>query len=105
MAIFLISLAGLPPLAGFFGKFYLFAMVMRDPGMVWLVAIGLAGSLVSLYYYLVVVRTMFVDSAPSEVTTIETGWTEKLLLSLLGAVILLLGLFPNLLLSRIEASL
>lgn len=105
LAIFLISLAGLPPLAGFFGKFYLFAMVMRDPGMVWLVAIGLAGSLVSLYYYLVVVRTMFVDSAPSEVTTIETGWTEKLLLSLLGAVILLLGLFPNLLLSRIEASL
>ena len=105
MAIFLVSLAGLPPLAGFFGKFYLFAMVMRDQGMVWLVAIALAGSLVSLYYYLVVVRTMFVDSPPSEVTTIETGWTERLLLSLLGAVVLLLGLVPNLLLSRIEASL
>src|SRR5208337_2105585 len=52
-----------------------------------------------------VVRTMFVDSPPSEVTTIETGWTERLLLSLLGAVVLLLGLVPNLLLSRIEASL
>jgi NADH:ubiquinone oxidoreductase subunit 2 (subunit N) len=72
---------------------------------VWLVAIGLAGSLVSLYYYLIVVRTMFVDSPPSEVTTIETGWIEYLLLSLLGAAVVLLGLVPNLLLSRIEASL
>src|SRR6185369_2957918 len=49
MAIFLFSLAGLPPLAGFIGKFYLLAVV------------GLVNSLVALYYYARIVRTMFLD--------------------------------------------
>src|SRR6266404_5293039 len=52
MAIFLLSLAGLPPLAGFFGKFYLFSVALRsgaNHGLLWLVALALFGSLVSLY--------------------------------------------------------
>ena len=104
MAVFLLSLAGLPPLAGFFGKFYLFAVAMRGNGMLWLVVIGLAGSLVSLYYYLIVVRTIFVDLPTEGVTTLQIAWTEKLVLFLLGAALLLLGLAPNLLLGRIEIS-
>src|SRR5438552_17388238 len=68
MSIFLLSLAGLPPLAGFFGKFYLFSAAFRaggNHGLLWLVAVALFGSFVSLYYYLIPLKVMFVDS-PSE---------------------------------------
>ena len=64
MAIFMLSLAGLPPLAGFFGKFYLFSAAMRaggNHGLLWLVALALFGSLISLYYYLLVLKVIFVD--------------------------------------------
>src|SRR6202171_6080056 len=71
MAIFMLSLAGLPPLAGFFGKFYLFSAAMRadqNHGLLWLVVIALFGSLISLYYYLIVLKVIFVDE-PSPSTT------------------------------------
>ena len=62
MAIFMLSLAGLPPLAGFFGKFYLFSAALRtgdNHGLLWLVALALFGSLISLYYYLIVLKVDF----------------------------------------------
>src|SRR5947199_1979782 len=64
MAIFLLSVAGLPPLAGFFGKFYLFSVALRagtNHGLLWLVALALLGSFISLYYYLIVLKAIFVD--------------------------------------------
>jgi NADH:ubiquinone oxidoreductase subunit 2 (subunit N) len=76
---------------------------MREHALLWLVVIGLAGSLVSVYYYLVIVRTMFVDAPAHELTAIRIGWIEKFLLFVLGTVVLVLGLFPDLLLSRIQA--
>src|SRR5882757_8597056 len=66
MSIFLLSLAGLPPLAGFFGKFYLFSAAFRaggNHGLLWLVAVALFGSFVSLYYYLIVLKVIFVDQS------------------------------------------
>src|SRR6266850_5094802 len=71
MAIFFLSLAGLPPLAGFFGKFYLFSAAFRaggNHGLLWLVAVALFGSFVSLYYYLIVLKIIFVDQSPDSVT-------------------------------------
>src|SRR5437870_5287925 len=62
MSTFMLSLAGLPPLAGFFGKFYLFSAAMRagdNHGLLWLVALALFGSLISLYYYLIVLKMIF----------------------------------------------
>src|SRR6267154_515287 len=66
MAVFMLSLAGLPPFAGFFGKFYLFSAAFRagtNHGLLWLVALALFGSLISLYYYLIVLKVIFVDKA------------------------------------------
>src|SRR5512143_475791 len=60
MAIFLFSLTGLPPLAGFVGKFYLFAAVVRQQ-FYFLALVGVINSVISLYYYARVVRTMFLD--------------------------------------------
>src|SRR5262249_46864349 len=50
MTIFLLSLTGLPPMAGFVGKFYLFGAVMKS-GLYWLAIVGVLNSVVSLYYY------------------------------------------------------
>ncbi len=63
MAIFLFSLTGLPPLAGFIGKFYIFYAVVAKGGF-WLLALGVLGvlnSVVSLYYYANIAKTMFFE--------------------------------------------
>lgn len=58
MALFLFSLAGMTPLAGFFGKYYVFKLAV-DHGMVWLVIVAVLNSFVSAYYYLRVVATLY----------------------------------------------
>ena len=63
IAIGLFSLAGLPIFAGFTAKFYLFAAV-ADGGFLWLAAVAIFTSLVSLYYYLQVMRQMYIEPAP-----------------------------------------
>ena len=65
LAISLLSLAGLPPMAGFFAKFYLFAAAYQA-GLVWLVVLGLLNSAISLYYYTYVIRQMYLVAPPSE---------------------------------------
>jgi NADH-quinone oxidoreductase subunit N len=76
MAIFMLSLAGLPPLAGFFGKFYLFAAALstgENQGLLWLVALAFFGSLISLYYYLQVLKVIFVDDAATDAIDAHAG--------------------------------
>ncbi|MBL8057945.1 MAG: NADH-quinone oxidoreductase subunit N, partial [Anaerolineales bacterium] len=53
-----LSLGGIPPLAGFFGKFYLFTSVMQS-GLVWLAIVGVLNAIVSLYYYLIVLKVVY----------------------------------------------
>ena len=103
MVVFLLSLAGLPPLVGFFGKFYLFAAAFRaDPGLLWLVALALAGSLVSLYYYLAVLKVILVDdSVESPADSSPVSGLHQILIAILAALTLALGLFPNALLAFI----
>src|SRR4029077_14674316 len=104
MAVFMLSLAGIPPLAGFFGKFYLFSAALRagpNHALLWLVALGLVGSFVSLYYYLLVLKAIFVD-APSlagaePMEHIRSDSLQGATVTLLAAAVLFLGVMPNIL--------
>ena len=111
MAIFMLSLAGIPPLAGFFGKFYLFSAALHagaNQALLWLVALGLVGSFVSLYYYLLVLKAIFVDvssvasAEPRE--RMRAVSLQESTVTLLGAAVVLLGVMPNILASRILAA-
>jgi len=67
MGLFLVSLTGLPPTAGFIGKFYLFAAVIKaGPQFYWLAVVGLVNSVISLYYYARVLRAMFLNKPDKE---------------------------------------
>ena len=113
MAIFMLSLAGIPPLAGFFGKFYLFSAALHavgNQGLLWLVALGLVGSFVSLYYYLLVLKAIFVDEPPIAAAPSVDGIgilcdiVQQATVSLLAAAVVLLGVMPNVLASQILAA-
>src|SRR5437762_3961450 len=109
MSIFFLSLAGLPPLAGFFGKFYLFSAAFRaggNHGLLWLVAIALFGSFVSLYYYLIVLKVIFVDKKPESATAGNgPDFSSRITVTLLAAVVLVVGIMPQTLAAKIIASL
>jgi len=101
LMVFLLSLAGIPPLAGFFGKFYVFTVAVgaepKELGLLWLVVLALAMSAVSLYYYLRVLKQTYVAPA-DEAPAIVLPWTDRLLLAGAALGVLLLGALPGLLL-------
>jgi proton-translocating NADH-quinone oxidoreductase chain N len=102
MMLFLLSLAGIPPLAGFVGKVNLFVAAVRE-GFIWLVVVGVLNSVVSLYYYLQVVRQMYLLPPTSEEpVNIPRPITMTLLVSVAG--VLVLGVYPSLLLPLIQAA-
>ena len=105
MLIFILSLAGIPPLGGFFGKFYLFvAAVGRDPrqfGMLWLVGIGIAMSAVSLYYYLILLKHMYVHKARNA-ERLPTPTYLNVALAVVAVAIIYLGLNPQPLLALLR---
>src|SRR5438552_11830612 len=112
MAIFMLSLAGIPPLAGFFGKFYLFSAALRaggNNGLLWLVALALFGSFISLYYYLIVLKVIFVDQPSTEASLKPEPFMSDLLqqitIVVLAAAVLFFGIMPATLASRILAAL
>ncbi len=70
MAIGMFSLAGLPFFAGFTTKFYLFTAAANE-GLLWLAGLAIVNSLISLYYYLVVIRHMYIQSAPAPERELE----------------------------------
>ena len=80
MMIFLISLAGIPPFAGFFGKWLLFTAVIEQ-GYYWLALVGLLNSVVSLYYYARIVKAMFLEDAGEETDRVSFSTGTFALLS------------------------
>ena len=97
-AVFLFSLTGLPPFAGFAGKWYLFVAVMErvpGPGGFWYAVLALVGALntaVSLYYYARIVRAMFLE-APFTEERVASPWGYQVMLGGFSALILVFGIW------------
>lgn len=102
---FLLSLAGIPPLAGFFGKLFVFSAAI-DADLVWLAVIGLMNSVLGAYYYLKVIVTMYMrEPAPGAAiaTPMRSGYVSTALI-LAALLVLGIGLLPNLSLSTAIAA-
>ncbi len=93
LAVFMFSMAGIPPLAGFFGKLYVFLAAIES-GLYTLAVIGVVTSVVGAYYYLRIVKVMFFDE-PAEAFDGPIEWEMKAILTVTGAVILLFFVLPG----------
>jgi NADH-quinone oxidoreductase subunit N len=94
MTIFMLSLGGIPPTAGFFGKFYLFRAALENRTLLVLVVIGVLNSVVSVAYYLRVITAMYfreVGREPQPIQSRSMSWA--ILIAVL--VTLALGIVPN----------
>jgi NADH-quinone oxidoreductase subunit N len=102
MLLFMLSLGGIPPTAGFMGKFWLFGAAI-DAGSIWLAVIGVLNSAISLYYYIRVIVFMYLKK---ETVGSEPKTSAPLALALGVAVVgtLLLGIYPRQLFEIAEAS-
>lgn len=92
LAVFLISLTGLPPTAGFIGKWYLFSALL-DARWIGLAVIGVLNSVISLYYYARILRYMFLREPEAQSVSIKVSYTEKIILLILVVPSLLFGLY------------
>lgn len=94
LSIFLLSLMGMPPTAGFAGKFYIFAGAIKS-GYIWLAIIGVLNSAVSLYYYLRVMVSMYFKDAEEDFSwaVMNTGAAISIVIAVAG--VLLLGILPG----------
>ena len=94
MVMFLLSLAGIPPLIGFVAKFYVFASAVNSQQYLWLAIVGILNSVVSVYYYMNIARRMFfVESGDSSAVEMDSYTAGVIVIT--SAATLLLGLFPE----------
>lgn len=93
LTIALLSLAGIPFTAGFFGKFYIFSAALQN-GFLWLVITGVVGSFISLYYYFRPIINMYMKPGGEQLLTISKPY--KAILVLLTVLIIVLGILPGL---------
>jgi NADH-quinone oxidoreductase subunit N len=94
MTVALLSLAGIPPLAGFFGKYLLLSLAV-GAGQIALVALAITTSVIGIYYYFKIILAMYFKSENDSQLTIS--FSEKLLLLVLIVIVFVLGIFPDLL--------
>jgi NADH-quinone oxidoreductase subunit N len=93
MALFMLSLTGIPPTAGFFGKFYIFGAAINN-GLLWLAIVGIVNSTISLYYYVAVIRAMYLLPPASSERIAETP-ALGVALAITGVATLVMGIFPQ----------
>ncbi len=102
LAVFVLSLAGIPPLAGFFGKFAVFAAVLRLGGLSgpagWLALLAIALSAVALYYYLLILKQALVAKPAADAAPVKVPLPAACALLISAALLVILGVFPSLIL-------
>ena len=95
----MVSLAGIPPLAGFFGKFLLLKAVVeqgaKNSAYYWLVGIAIVGVVISLYYYFGVIRAVYWSKDPTDLSPVQVSQPARAVLLVCVGGMLYLGLFPN----------
>jgi len=94
MAVFMFSLAGIPPLAGFIGKFYIFSAAVKQ-GFIWLTIIGVLNSLIAVYYYLRVTVVMYMRDPVKEVGALPFSLPMMLALIITAFFTLHMGILPS----------
>jgi len=102
MLLLLASMIGIPPLAGFYAKWAVLTAVVAS-GEAWLAIVAVLLSVVGAFYYLRVIRLMYFEE-PEEVVPVTAGFDVRLVLSLNGLAVLILGIFPNSLLALCAAA-
>ena len=94
MALFMFAMAGIPPTAGFFGKYYIFSAAI-DRGLTWLAVVGVLNSALSLYYYLRVVVYMYMRKPKADAAPVFDDWGVRVVLFVSVVVTIWLGLGPS----------
>lgn len=94
MAVFMLSLTGVPPTALFVGKLFLFASAIHS-GLLWLAVVGILNSVISLYYYVGVIRAMYLQAAPEGARPLRESLLARLVLGVTVAGTLALGVYPE----------
>ena len=89
IAIIMLSMAGIPPLAGFFGKFYIFIAAI-DSGLFLLAILGVLSSVISAYYYLRIIKIMYFDEV--NISNVQIN-TSKKSISIIFVSIIFISLF------------
>lgn len=111
LGVFVLSLAGIPPLAGFFSKFYVFAGAMKvaaaggQPGLLWLVGLGAATTCISFYYYLRILKAVFVEEPSGPSPRSVAGGVESWTVMVSAVVVVVVGCLPALLLGPLRGAL
>ena len=97
MMLAMFSLGGIPPFAGFFSKFFIFSAALQEGSvaMYVLVLIALINTIVSLYYYLLVVKAMFINTNDAPIASFKSHWSERAGLLICVAGILVAGLISS----------
>jgi NADH-quinone oxidoreductase subunit N len=91
LAIALFSLGGIPPTAGFFGKFFLL-LAGAGKGNYLLIVIAALNMVISLYYYLRVIKAMFMDANDNPIEKVQAGWSPKIAMAICVAGVIITGL-------------
>lgn len=94
MLLCLLSLAGIPPVAGFVSKFYLF-MAVIDKGLIWLAFVGIGMSMVSVYYYLIVAKAMYLGKPKETAEPIKISTGNQIALAICVVSVILFGIYPT----------
>jgi NADH-quinone oxidoreductase subunit N len=93
LAVFMFSLAGIPPFAGFFGKYYVFIAAIKAD-LVWLAIVGVVSSVISVYFYLRIVVLMYFKDAETEIS-LNSNNTGLLAVIISVLLVIVLGLAPG----------